>query len=161
MVRRELTFALCLVCAPAAYVSGAEAALSEMERDEIREDAHRDILREPAAIDVEPDVAAVKALFARPAAKSRIKVEPLPSLQLMLQPEGVSAAQALGLVAATAGYRIENPDGLALTETVQMTTKPRALSRILATIEAQARVAATIFPEQKLIVVRRPRHAAR
>lgn len=155
MVHRELILTLCLVLVPAAYIRAAEAALSEMERDDIREEAHRDILRVPAAIDVEPDVAAVKALFTRSAAQPKLKVEPLPSLQLMLQPEGVSAAQALGLVAATAGYRLENPDGLALTEIIQMGTKPRALSRILATIESQARVGTTIYPEQKLIVVHR------
>lgn len=161
MVRRELMLAFCLACVPGAHAAGAAVALSEAARDEIREEAHRDILREPAAIDVEPDAAAVKALFARSITKPRIAVEPLPTLQLMLQPEGVSAAQALGLVVATVGYRLENPDGLALTDTVLMSTKPRALSRILASIEAQARVATTIYPEQKLIVVRRSRYAPR
>lgn len=161
MVRRGLILGLFLVVAQKPYIPAAVAALSEMERDEIREEAHRDILREPASIDVEPDVAAVKALFTRSVATPKLKVEPLPSLQLMLQPEGVSAAQALGLVAATVGYRLENPDGLALAETVQMGARPRALSRILATIESQARVATTIYPEQKLIVVRRFRYAPR
>lgn len=161
MVRRELMLVLCLAGAQQTPALAAEVALTESERDEIREVAHRDILREPAAVDVEPDVAAVKALFTRRVATPRVKAEPLPALQLMLQPEGVTAGQALGLVAATAGYRIENPDGLALAETVQMSAKPRAISRLLATIEAQARLAATVYPEQKLIVVRRSRHAAR
>lgn len=158
MVRRGIA---ALAWLPLVALAGP-GEIDQIERDEIREEAQMDILREPAAVDVEPDVAAVRRMFARPAmAPERPKQDPLPVVQLTVQPEGIPAGQMLALVARTIGYRTENPDALALEETVQLSTKARAVPQLLAAIETQARCYVSLFPEQKLLVVHRRRHATR
>lgn len=153
-------FALLL---PLAAVAGREAGeIDELARDEIRAEAHRDVLREPATVDSEPDVAMVRAVMARgKASVPRLKQDPLPSLQLILQPEGIRAEQLLTLVGGATGYRVENPHNLPLDALVQLSAKPRPISRILAALETQARVSVSLYPEQKLIVVHRKTHAPR
>jgi len=160
MVYRGLALALLLPLTVHATPSGE---IPEMDRDEIRADAHRDILRAPADVDIDPDVAMVRAVMApSPSAPSRLRQEPLPNLKLMVQPEGIRADQMLQLVCAATGYRVENPLNLPLEAIVRLSTTPRPVSRILAALETQARVGLSLYPEQKLIVVHKmQRHATR
>lgn len=145
-----------------AQAAPASGEIPEMDRDEIRAEAHRDVLRLPADVDSDPDVAMVRAVMApAPASAPRLRQEPLPSLKLVVQPEGIRADQMLQLVGAAAGYRVENPLNLPLDAIVRLSTTPRPVSRILATLETQARVGLSLYPEQKLIVVHRMSHAAR
>jgi hypothetical protein len=152
---------LALLALPAGALA-APGELDAMARDEIREEAHADILRTAPDVDVEPDVARVKRLMARPVrTAAKLPQEPLPEITLLVQPGGIEARRLLDLVAGMTGYRIENPEALLLSESVQITPSRRSLSRVLAAVESQARVAVSLYPEQKLIVVRRVRHATR
>lgn len=153
MVHRLSLAVLCFVplaglCEPTVY---------QHDKDLIRERAQMDIMRTPADTNIEPDSSLARALFRGSRATTDPLAVALPKLQLLSGGQ-VFAGEALALIASTIGYSISSVATVNLHRPISVPANISTADALLAAVEKEGHLRATLYPNARLLVVTDAKH---
>jgi len=127
----------------------------QVKRDQIRERAQEDILRRPADVNIEPDMAAMRKAMEQPEPDfDHVEPvrEPLPPIQVDIG-EAASLETALQLVTHSIGWGHKVHPQAKTNWKVELPNEFMTLNEIMTALESTAPVKLKAFPGSRLIMV--------
>jgi hypothetical protein len=153
--RRLIIFTITFTAVLAAH---AGQPVREIDKDIIREDADREIMRTPPQAEIEPDLAAIRVLFRHPVTSGYVAspdARQTPPMQVVTGSSDLTVEQALTLIADTIGYQIERNGVGYMNQSIHLPQQEVTVEQLLGVVEKTANVRLAVYPVSAMILIHR------